>query len=236
MIEPSIISGPGALKEFRGHWTGEAILSLLRQNDGKLLITWPVGVGKSHNIDSVIETAISTGLYDLVIVFTPTTAVLNERRWVKNPPEHIKIVILKPRPSDLCGGRADKRWQKFEKNGLGALGRNQLCRPCAHFKTCFWPGQYGKNLEGARVIFCNQAHLERDRQFISKLSGWARAKKVLAIIDESAPVTRTTKRQITRHDLECYMEVLRKLNDELLRKDNETNKPSPDVPNCGSSV
>ena len=122
MITKTIISGPDALQGFRDLWTGQRILSLLKKHDGKLLITWPVGVGKSYNIDNVIESGIYENIYDLIIALMPTTAVLQERRWVINPPDDIKIVILRPRPAEMCGPINDELWKVFEQNSMGILG------------------------------------------------------------------------------------------------------------------
>ena len=43
------------------------------------LILWPIGVGKSCAIDRIIEAAVGSGRYDLVIALAPTRRVLEER-------------------------------------------------------------------------------------------------------------------------------------------------------------
>ena len=84
-------------------WEGEKILDLLPLHGGRLRIDWPVGVGKSTNIDQVIESAIRTGRYDLVVALLPTRQVVSERKWVTSPPTDISIVSLRPRPVAMCG-------------------------------------------------------------------------------------------------------------------------------------
>jgi hypothetical protein len=60
------------LDSFRKQWDGKEILSLLKKYDGHLCINWDVGVGKSYNIDDVIETAIGENRYDLPVVRSVT--------------------------------------------------------------------------------------------------------------------------------------------------------------------
>ena len=203
-----LIDGPGALQEFRDHWTGNEMIELLQQHDGKCLITWPVGIGKSYNIDNVIESAVYKNIYDLVLVFLPTTAVLKERRWVLHPPAEIKTTVLRPRPSEKCGINFDTRWKTFEENCMGALGRMDLCNNCHYQWSCFWPTQYGKALIDSQVIFANQVHLERDSQFITKLRIWTGAKNILVILDESNFMVKQFTRKITKQHLHLYLKVL----------------------------
>ena len=166
----SVINGPEELTVFRNYWDGEKMLALLGQHHGRLRVDWAVGVGKSHNIDLTIEEAIVSEQYDLVIALFPTRQILEERRWVINPPEGISVVNLKPRISSNCGADMDKRWEIFEKNGLGALGRIELCGHCLLKSQCSWPEQFGKSLKGTQVIFGTQAHLERSPEFLDQLA------------------------------------------------------------------
>jgi hypothetical protein len=80
------INGPEELSVFRDHWNGKRMLDLLQQHEGRLLVELAVGVGKSHNIDLVIEETVSSGRYDLVIALFPTRQIIDERKWVLNPP------------------------------------------------------------------------------------------------------------------------------------------------------
>ena len=145
-----VISGPEELAAFRTAWDGKRMLELLEQHNGRLRVDWAVGVGKSHNIDLTIEEAIVSERYDLVIALFPTRRIIEERKWVLNPPKGINLVNLKPRPGRQCGADMNRSWQVFEKNGLGALGRIELCGHCLLRPECEWPRQFGKSLEGAR--------------------------------------------------------------------------------------
>ena len=111
-----VISGPKELAEFRNHWDGDRMLELVRKHGGRLRVDWAVGVGKSHNIDLTIEAAINTCQYDLVVALLPTRQIINERKWIIDPPPVLRIVNLEPRPTARCGSERDRTWKKFEKN------------------------------------------------------------------------------------------------------------------------
>ena len=199
------------LAKFREHWTGTRILDLLTDSGGKLLINWPIGVGKSHNIDDLIEAAVRSGQYDLVVVLLPTRDVLKERRWIKAHPLNINIVNLRPRPKASCGNEADRQWNLFEKQGLGLYGRHLLCRPCPNYQNCFWPGQYGRTLNKAQVIFGTQTHLGRDPTFITQLQLWTRARRVLVILDEANFILKSQGKKIRRQHLTQFISVLERI-------------------------
>jgi hypothetical protein len=213
-----VISGPKELEDFRKQCDGKRMLNLLQKHSGRLRIDWAVGVGKSHNIDRTIEEAITSKQYDLVIALFPTRQIINERKWVESPPDGIHLVNLRPRPANSCGKDMDWRWKVFEKNGLGALGRSELCGHCLMRPECAWPMQFGKSLEGAQVILGAQAHLERTPYFLDQLARWSKSEKVLVIIDEANFIMRPYKRQIHRSKLEIFVDVLNKLRSRKWRK------------------
>jgi hypothetical protein len=207
-----VISGPEELAAFRSHWDGKQMLNLLQQHNGRLRIDWAVGVGKSHNIDLVIEEAVASKQYDLVIALFPTRQIIEERKWVANPPRGISLVNLKPRPGSNCGTDMNRRWQVFEKNGLGALGRIELCGHCLLQPECLWPRQFGKSLKGSQVIFGAQAHLERSPYFLDQLAQWSEAERVLVILDEANFIMKPFHRRIERGQLQIFVDVLDRLN------------------------
>ena len=203
-----LIEGPDALRAFRKWWDGVRILNLVLESEVPVLINWAVGVGKSCNLDNAIEAAVQSGRFDLVVVLLPQREVQRERRWVRHPPPDITVVDLKPRPSELCGPQLNKQWAVLEVRGLGALARRDLCTQCKNKRTCFWLRQYGKALQGAKVIFANQKHLELDARFIARLKGWAGAETVLVLMDEASFVTKNRKIIIEHEELERYCQVL----------------------------
>jgi hypothetical protein len=201
------IKGPKGLKAFRKKCSGRRVLKKAKSHRRPLLIPWPIGVGKSHNIDDVIEAAIAT--YDLVVALLPTRRLIRERRWVKNSPEDISIAILKPRPKKSCGSELNKEWRSYETRGLGLLGREELCLArCPNHRTCFWPQQYGKGLADYRVIYGTQAHLERAPDFIAQLGEWTGAVRMLVLLDENNFVAKSFKHHIARDKLEKYLKAL----------------------------
>ena len=206
-----VISGPEELAAFRRQWDGRMMLDLLAEHNGRLRVDWAVGVGKSHNIDLTIEEAIVSDWYDLVIALFPTRRIIEERRWVQQPPKGIKLINLKPRPAQACGADMNRSWQVFEKNGLGALGRIELCDHCLLRPKCEWPQQFGKSLRGSQVIFGAQAHLERSPYFLDQLAQWAEAERVLVILDEANFIMRPFKRTLGQGQLKQFTEVLHKL-------------------------
>jgi hypothetical protein len=199
--------GPDELDGFRNTWDGERILDLLQKHGGRILVTWQIGVGKSHNLDNIIETAIRLGAYDLVVAFLPTRKVLDERRWILNPPSDVRVTNLRPRPRQSCGN-LDEQWSILESQGMGLLGRRMLCVDCSKLYSCFWLNQYGRNLEGAQVIFATQTHLERDPLFVSRLRTWTNADRTLVLLDEVDFTAKSLRRTITHEKLVHFLEVL----------------------------
>lgn len=207
-----MISGPEELAAFRRYWDGKRILDMLEKHNGELRIKWPIGVGKSHNIDRIIEEAILSECYDLVVALFPTRLIIEERWWVQQPPDGIKLVNLKPRPGHLCGAEMNRTWQVFEKNGLGALGRIELCGHCLLKTGCMWPRQFGKSLKGSQVIYGTQAHLERSPNFLDQIARWTEAERVLVILDEANFIMKPFQRMLDRGQLQIFVDVLNKMN------------------------
>jgi hypothetical protein len=199
------------LYEFREHWTGERILDLIADSGGKLLVNWSIGIGKSHNIDDLVEAAIETKRYDLVVVLLPTRRVLNERRWIQNPPPNIKIVNLRPRPSQDCGAEVNEQWKVFEQQGMALYGRSVLCDPCPNYQNCFWPDQCGRGLLYAQVVYATQTHLEKNPTFIAQLKLQTNAKSVLVILDEVNFISKSLRRKIKRENMQQFVDILERL-------------------------
>jgi len=175
------------------------------------MVNWQVGVGKSYNIDSTIEVAAASDRYDLVVALFPTRQVIDERRWVVSPPPGVNLVNLRARPSPACGD-LNREWCEYERQGLGALGRSNLCGRCPHKRTCYWPKQYGTKLQGAEAIFGTHAHLERSPAFLLQLKQWVGARRVLVLFDEVNFIMSSLRRRIRRDDLCRFVETLGQMN------------------------
>ncbi len=203
------VIGEQALNEFRGGLTGCRGLDLLNQNGGRLLVQLPVGVGKSRWIDAITLEALGGGDYDLVVVLSPTRQLINERAPLRSPPPGARVVNLRPRPSRKCGPDRDAAWKKYEAAGLGALGRVEVCGPCPLRGKCFWPGQYGRGLKGARLVYATQAHLERSRGFLASLRAWAGAERPLTLLDEISFLGKSFEGVVRADDLGRFLRALR---------------------------
>jgi len=196
------------LQLLRAKLDGAALLGRLDELGGKFLVSAPIGAGKSFAVDSVIRAAV--GRYSLIVALSPTREVQSEREMVRQPPDGLKVVVLRPRPSGDCGKELDRRWKIYERNALSLLGRAELCGGCDRVETCFWPLQYSvRYLEGARVIFGTQSHLERSPYFLSQMQQATCAEgRVLVILDESRCVMARARRSIPRRNIEMYIDAL----------------------------
>lgn len=203
------IIGAQALDDFRANNGGSEIISKLKKNKN-ILVNWAVGVGKSFNMDSVINTAITEEHYDLVIVLLPTRALIDERKFIKKPPAGIQVTNIRPRPFEQCGEERNTIWADYEKRGLGPLGKKTVCELCPKSADCFWPTQYGKKLRSSKVIFATQAHLKNNPNFISFIQEQSRAKDALVIFDEAIVSLTTYNRIITHEHLAQFLFIISK--------------------------
>ncbi len=202
MVALTTISSPPELNRFRGTWSGSAVLGLLSRCRGRLLISWPIGVGKSFNIDQVIAEAVNGGRYDLVIALFPTKSVVEERAMIRNPDPNIKLVHLRARPQKSCG-HLNKDWLGLERRSLSLWGKAEICsrNPCS--SSCFWPGQFSQeNLEGAQVVIATHAQLRINPYFFSSVAKKAGAAKVLVIIDEGSFTTVRFRQTIKKAEID----------------------------------
>ncbi|MFA0626828.1 helix-turn-helix domain-containing protein [Vibrio sp. 10N.222.49.A3] len=180
----TLISGAKRLADFRKENDAGVILQHC-YNHQHVVIRWQVGVGKSYNMDLVIETAIRQEKYDLVLVMAPTRKIIDERKFIQKPPKDIEVINIRPRPANLCGEERSKAWQAYEARNLGHLGKRHCCELCPKRAECFWPSQYGKDLQNKQVAFATQAHLEHNPYFITHVKQQAKAERVLVIFDEA---------------------------------------------------
>ena len=195
------INSPSVLKQFRGAWSGSAVLGLLPQCRGRLLVSWPVGVGKSFNIDQAIDATVKGDEYDLVIALFPTNQVIAERTIIRKPDPAVKLVHLSARPNGKCGS-LDIDWSSMESRNLSLLGKTEICEQCPNTSGCFWPEQFSEdNLEGAQVVIAAHAQLKINPFFVDLIAERAGAAKVLVIIDEGSFTTISFRQTVKSIDL-----------------------------------
>ena len=204
-----VVQGEKRLADFRGHWSGERLFGLLKKCRGRMRIDWAIGVGKSHSLDALLDAVAASQRYDLVVVLLPTRRVLEERKWIQQPPAGVSIVNLRPRPKERCGQTRNASWKEYEAADLGLLGRSEICGHCPHRRGCFWPDQYGGALEKAHVIFGTQSHLERSPMFLSQLRLWTKATSLIVLLDEVNCIMASFKRRISRETLEVFVMTLK---------------------------
>jgi len=205
---PSIVAGHEALADFRRGLTGERALAWLEEANGRLLITLPVGAGKTEFMIKILLHANSVATqFDLVVVLVPRRDILEEILR-KLPPGHPSIV-LEPRPRRQCGG-LDARWVEHEKAGCGLLARETLCGACPRRTGCGWPGQYRRDrLGGAPLVLATQHHLVLNPGFIDQLRELTGARRPLVLLDESDLLVKGDRREIPRADLQRYLHTLK---------------------------
>lgn len=184
MASSTIISGASSLAEFRLNNSAQAMLEMLMQHH-YVLNDCMVGVGKSYQLDELTTLALESKAYDCAIVLAPTRKILEERKHLQNPPDDIKVVNIQPRPSKQCGETRALSWKDYERRNLGLLGKKHICALCTNKDKCFWPDQYGKNLDGAKIIYATQSHFVRNPDFIQHIVTMAKANNALVIFDEA---------------------------------------------------
>ncbi|WP_261894929.1 helix-turn-helix transcriptional regulator [Vibrio cyclitrophicus] len=204
-----LIDEAEGLVNFRLKESAEVILQHCLEHQN-VVVNWQVGVGKSYNMDQVIEAAIRQGHYDLVIVMAPTRKIIDERKFIVNPPNDIEVINIRPRPANLCGEERNKIWQSYEARNLSHLGKRHCCDLCPKRSECFWPSQYGKDLQGKQVVFATQTHLERNPYFITHVKQQSNASKVLVIFDEANVSLANYSRTITVSSIRQLMEATSK--------------------------
>ena len=204
-----LIDEAEGLVNFRLKESAEVILQHCLEHQN-VVVNWQVGVGKSYNMDQVLEAAIRQGQYDLVIVMAPTRKIIDERKFIVNPPNDIEVINIRPRPVNLCGEERNKVWQSYEARNLSHLGKRHCCDLCPKRSECFWPSQYGKDLQGKQVVFATQTHLERNPYFITHVKQQSNARKVLVIFDEANVSLANYSRTITVSSIRQLMEATSK--------------------------
>jgi hypothetical protein len=199
-VPPLIISGPEALAGFRQGLTGARAFELLDQAGGRLLVTLPVGAGKT---EFLVKTAIHarsvSNAYDLVVVLVPRRDILAE--ILRRIPAALEPVVLEPRPRGRCG-ELNAPWIELETAGCSLLAKEEVCGPCPRRKGCRWPEQLSRDrLEGVGLILATQHHLALNPLFIHQLRQRTCAERVLVLFDESDHLVKTVRRSIRREEL-----------------------------------
>jgi hypothetical protein len=204
------------LQSFRDQELSPAALLDHVEQNVRVLIKIPVGVGKSSAADALLRDPRTHDRFDLVVYSAPTRNVLNERpiaAGVERPP--VAHIVLHPRPVENCGVY-DADWSRLERRGCSALGKATLCKPCQRgvvaSNRCPWPDQF-KSLRGVRLVFATEANFLVNRSLLSFLLSRTGAKRPLVILDEAKLLDANFEICISMEELERFRDVLRELAD-----------------------
>jgi hypothetical protein len=199
------------LNTFRQKYSGEWVLNEVLKSI-KALLRWPIGVGKSYNIDSLIEASLKKDAFDVIIVLAPRVSILKERKLIQNNLSNGDggVVFLRGRNEAGCPPALNAAWKKIESKGLGLIGRQKICRSCNKKAKCFWLNQYDKKrLKNANVIFATQQQIVNNPQFIEYLLNQTGAKSHLVVYDEADMLLNPLKPKILLvEDIRNFLEVL----------------------------
>jgi hypothetical protein len=201
---PVVVAGAEGLAVFRQTLGGPAILARLAATPGGLLLQLPVGVGKTTALVDIISSALASGAHDLVVMLCPRWDVARE--LLQQLPPTPAPVVLEPRPRKRCGD-LDEPWVQYERQGLGALGRQRLCGACPRAATCPWPSQFGIGLRGARLVVTVQHHLVLNPAFVLHVKQQAQAHNPLVLVDESYLLVRPAERTIPADELYGFIDA-----------------------------
>lgn len=198
------------LADFRANeLSADRLLNLIPNAQRALHVNPTVGIGKSTAIDNLIDKAITSGRYDLVVVLAPTHGILKERRLLKHRNSAIKYKYLKKRPSQMCGKTRDSKWKIFEQHHMSLLAKQELCQECPKLKKCFWPKQISMDVKGIGVIFAPQAYMNIMPTFIRHLQHMSGAERVLVIMDEIDFSRNPIRKHITSANIQNHISILK---------------------------
>ena len=195
------IDDEASLAEFRREQLAARRITPVIKRHAVTLINPPVGTGKSHTLDDLLDYYGTRPEPDLIVVLAELKASLAERRLLRAPNPQVRH--LRPRPRDRCGP-LDAEWCVHEQNGTAAYAKAHLCKRCPKSGGCFWPGQYGKALKGGRFIMGTHQHLLLNPRFLIHVRAMTDAKNVALFLDEAgvlmAPFRRTLHhRELAEH-------------------------------------
>ena len=206
-MTPIVIDDAQKLAEFRDGPFSAGALAPVIEAGAITLINAPIGTGKSHLLDDLLDYFLASAAFDLIVVLAALTANLLERRLVRNPTPGVRR--LRPRPRADCGP-LDPAWQAHERRGTTIYAKHLLCRSCPHFGGCFWPSQYGRNLKGTKALFATHQHLLVSSRFLLHLRSMTGAKRLLLLLDEAHVLAAPFRTTLTPAVLERFVAAVRR--------------------------
>jgi len=193
-----VVDDADGLADFRRQWLSPATMLSALEQQSVILTNVPVGVGKSRLLDDMLDELRLQPQFDVIIVLVELTAGLLERRLVQRMPDDVRR--LRPRPRDVCG-TLDQTWRGLEELGCAAYAKKHVCGSCPHYELCFWPGQYGKALKGASVVFGTHSQLKVNPFFVQHIQMITGAEKTLLVLDEAGFIETSSRVALGRRKL-----------------------------------
>ena len=114
-MTPTVVVDELALAEFRDGPFSAGTLRPSSKPGTITLINVPIGTGKSHLLDDLLDQFLASAAFDLVVVLAALTANLLERRLIRRPTPGVRR--LRPRPRADCGP-LDLAWRPTSGTGL----------------------------------------------------------------------------------------------------------------------
>jgi hypothetical protein len=184
IIDPT---GPEFAELRAKHLAPDRLLELVR-GDRIVLVTLPIGAGKSHAADQLLGSELTYQQFDVVVYAAPTWRILNERAIVRGTaPCPVRWELMRPRPAKRCGPSRDAALAAFEGASCTAFGKQTVCGSCPERtkrSPCTWPTRF-ERLRDARLIFCTEQQLVVNRSLLAFIKMMTGAERILLVMDEA---------------------------------------------------
>lgn len=195
------------LAQFRAaNLTPDKLLDAL-DYDNRLLLRIPLGVGKTHAIDAMLDHPKTYQHYPLVVYVAPAWNIINERQ----DPPGIRVERLTGRDGSRCG-QLDRAWSQHETMGRSALAKEKLCKTCPNnteTNPCPWLNRFKcDNLKGTQLIFTVEANFLANPSYLELLKRASGVDNALVILDEAKILDQTFEVKLQRQDLRNFNQAI----------------------------
>jgi hypothetical protein len=202
-----LISNPEDLYKFRSNYLSVSSL-ISPKGNSRSLINLPTGLGKTFTIDNISTDPSVLNSYDKIVILCDRHSALKERILVKNRDRRDDVLVLRPRPHQLCGNLND-RWESFEENGCFGLAKEILCSECKEKKHCEWLKQLSPEvLARSKVILGVHDYLFIYPDLLINLASYGKNDRILLIIDESRLLELQWKTKIPIKNLQQTISII----------------------------
>jgi hypothetical protein len=213
MSDKRVILEDGLATFRREQISPEALLGMVEKNV-RALVRLPVGVGKSHAVDELLNYPDLYERFAIVIYAAPSWNILNERRVFPGAADAmVPAMQLVPRPRKMCDKYAE-RWEHYESLGCSSFAKATLCRECQELKQtalhCPWPDQFAR-IKDHQLLLMTEQQLVLNRGLIPLLRSQFREGRILVILDEARLLDTNFEVSVEFEDLVRFRAVLDEL-------------------------